>query len=67
ASQQRGFHFTIPIAVPHSGTPVQITSLSADNHCLPGPGFHFTLPVAVSPSGTLVQFSPLSADNKIDI
>ena len=51
ASQQRGFHFTIPIAVPHSGTPVQITSLSADNHCLPGSEFYSTIPVAVLASG----------------
>ncbi|MFM4884481.1 hypothetical protein ACEUDC_05745, partial [Aeromonas veronii] len=30
---------------------MQITQLSADNHCLPGSKFHFTIPVAVRASG----------------
>ncbi|WP_323948933.1 hypothetical protein, partial [Aeromonas hydrophila] len=30
---------------------VQISPLSADNRCLPGPAFHFTIPVAVPASG----------------
>ncbi|WP_323931271.1 hypothetical protein, partial [Aeromonas veronii] len=41
ASQQLGFHFSIPIMRFPAATEAQITSLSADNRCQPAAWFPF--------------------------
>jgi hypothetical protein len=63
ASQQRGFHFTIPIMWLSAATEVQIPRCQLTIAASQQRGFHFTIPIAVPHSGTPVQITSLSADN----
>ena len=64
ASQQRGFHFTIPIMWLSAATEVQIPRCQLTIAASQQRGFHFTIPIAVPHSGTPAQITSLSADNR---
>ncbi|MFQ1779252.1 hypothetical protein ACK37A_11310, partial [Aeromonas veronii] len=55
ASQQLGFHFTLPI--------MRLTE-SAEQIIGQRPGLHFTLPITPMPDGSDELITPLSADNR---
>ncbi len=63
ASQQRGFHFTIPIMRLSAGLRCRSLRCQLTIAASQQRGFHFTIPIAVPHSGTPVQITSLSADN----